>query len=69
MSESSARAASRLRTTPAPATDKSLNVQVFFGVFRYSRRAIELVWSTSQGLTIAIAALTVVAGALPAGVA
>jgi ATP-binding cassette subfamily B protein len=38
-------------------------------VFRYSRRAIELVWSTSRPLTVAIALLTVIAGALPAGVA
>ena len=44
-------------------------MQGFFGVFRYSRRAIELVWSTSRALTIGIAVLTVIAGALPAGVA
>ena len=54
---------------PGRAGEKSLNMQGFFGVFRYSRRAIELVWSTSRGLTLAIAALTVIAGALPAGVA
>lgn len=41
----------------------------FFGVFRYSRRAIELVWTTSRPLTIALAALTLLAGALPAAVA
>jgi ATP-binding cassette subfamily B protein len=41
----------------------------FFGVFRYSRRAIELVWTTSRALTLALAALTVVAGGLPALVA
>jgi ATP-binding cassette subfamily B protein len=41
----------------------------FFGVFRYSRRAIELVWTTSRVLTVALAALTLVAGALPAVVA
>src|SRR5690349_6663001 len=56
-------------TTPRAANEKPLNVHGFFGVFRYSRRAIELVWSTSRGLTLAIAALTVVAGALPAAVA
>ncbi len=38
-------------------------------MFKYSRRALELVWSTNRPLTIAIALLTVVAGALPAGVA
>ncbi len=41
----------------------------FFGVFRYSRRALELVWSTSRQLTVWLAVLTVIAGALPAAVA
>jgi ATP-binding cassette subfamily B protein len=58
------------RLTPAPGVgEKTLNVRGFFGVFRYSRRAIELVWSTSRPLTLAIAVLTVIAGALPAAVA
>ena len=58
------------RLSPAAGvTEKTVNVRGFFGVFRYSRRAIELVWSTSRGLTLAIAVLTVIAGALPAGVA
>jgi len=38
-------------------------------VFRYSGRALELVWSTSRELTIALALLTLTAGLLPAGVA
>ena len=41
----------------------------YLGVFRYTRRAIDLVWSTSRALTIAFAALTVAAGLLPAGAA
>ncbi len=41
----------------------------FFGVFRYSRRAIELVWSTNRPLTLALAGLTLIAGVLPASVA
>jgi ATP-binding cassette, subfamily B, bacterial len=41
----------------------------FAGVFRYSGRALELVWSTSRPLTIALALLTLLAGLLPAGVA
>ena len=41
----------------------------FFGVFRYSRRALELVWTTSRPLTIGLALLTVIAGVLPAAVA
>jgi ATP-binding cassette, subfamily B, bacterial len=43
--------------------------QSFFGVFRYSRRAIELVWTTNRGLTIALAILTLLAGVLPVSVA
>jgi ATP-binding cassette subfamily B protein len=38
-------------------------------VFRYGRHALELAWTTSRGLTIALLALTIVAGLLPAGVA
>ena len=41
----------------------------FFGVFGYSRRAMELVWTTSRQLSIALAVLTLIAGALPAAVA
>jgi len=41
----------------------------FFGVFRYSRRALELVWATSGRLTVALAILTLVAGVLPAAMA
>ena len=39
------------------------------GVFAYSRRAIELVWTTSRALTLTLAVLTVLAGVLPAGIA
>jgi ATP-binding cassette, subfamily B, bacterial len=46
-----------------------VTVRGFFGVFKYSRRAIELVWSTSQGLTLCLGALTIIAGVLPASVA
>ncbi|TAL86267.1 MAG: ABC transporter ATP-binding protein [Rhodanobacter sp.] len=38
-------------------------------MFRFSGRALELVWSTSRSLTIALALLTIAAGLLPAGVA
>ncbi len=41
----------------------------FFGVFRYSRRAIELVWTTNGRLTIVLALLTLTAGVLPAAMA
>jgi len=41
----------------------------YLGVFRYSRRAVELVWSTNRVLTVSMALLTLLAGVLPAGVA
>ncbi|MCY1010743.1 ABC transporter ATP-binding protein [Nannocystis pusilla] len=41
----------------------------FLGVFRYGRRAVELVWSTSKPLTVALAVLTLVVGLLPAAAA
>src|SRR5580658_5991706 len=48
---------------------EAFTVRAFFGVFRYSRRALELVWSTNARLTVALALLTLVAGILPACVA
>ncbi|MEH1896911.1 MAG: ABC transporter ATP-binding protein [Nostoc sp.] len=37
-------------------------------VFRYSGRAVSLVWTTSRSLTILLASLTIVAGLLPAAI-
>jgi ATP-binding cassette subfamily B protein len=52
-----------------PAAPEALTLRSFFGVFRYSRRALELVWSTNRHLTVALGAVTLVAGVLPASVA
>ena len=41
----------------------------YLGVFRYTGRAMGLVWQTSRLLTAAFAALTVVAGLLPGAIA
>jgi ATP-binding cassette subfamily B protein len=41
----------------------------FFGVFRYSRRALGLVWQTNRRLTVVLGLLTLIAGVLPAAVA
>ncbi len=57
---------SRRHATP-PAAPKL--ARGFFGVFGYSRRALELVWSTSPRLSISLGVLTVLAGTLPAAVA
>jgi ATP-binding cassette subfamily B protein len=51
---------------PAPNREVLLG---FFGVFRYSRRAIELVWETNRILLVAMGVLTLGAGLLPASVA
>jgi len=39
------------------------------GVFGYSRRALDLVWTTSRTLTLVLAVLTIIAGVLPAAIA
>ncbi|MGD9582201.1 MAG: ABC transporter ATP-binding protein [Lysobacterales bacterium] len=43
--------------------------QGFAGAFRFSGRALHLVWQTSRGLSIALGLLTLGAGLLPAGIA
>ena len=52
------------RAQPAP--PPSSRLAAFFGVFRYSRRALALVWQTSRPLTIGLAVCTLIAGVLPA---
>lgn len=54
---------------PPLATDSNPPPKRFSDVFRYSRRALELVWSTSRRLALIFALLTLVAGVLPAAVA
>ncbi len=41
----------------------------FFSVFRYTRRALELVWATNRKLTVFLILVTVMAGVLPSLVA
>ena len=53
----------------AAGASEAFTLRGFFGVFRYSRRALELVWSTNHALTLALALLTLIAGILPASVA
>ncbi|MFQ3187623.1 MAG: ATP-binding cassette subfamily B protein, partial [Marinomonas primoryensis] len=50
--------------SPKNTVDKNM-----LGVFRYSRRAINLVWQTSPSLTIGLALATLIAGVLPAAMA
>src|SRR3984885_11993798 len=52
----------------APAANREVLLG-FFGVFRYSRRAVQLVWQTNRAVLLAMALLTLAAGLCPAGVA
>jgi len=56
-------------SAPVPPSAPGTSLRGFFGVFRYSRRAMALVWSTNRGLTVVIGTLTLLAGVLPAGIA
>jgi ATP-binding cassette, subfamily B, bacterial len=56
-------------TTPKSAGKPQSPWRNMFSVFAFSQRALGLVWTTSRPLTVAIALLTLVAGALPAGIA
>src|SRR5215469_11517934 len=64
-----ARALTRRAGSAPPEGSPGFTLPGFFSVFRYSRRALELVWSTNRRLTIALAVFTVIAGVLPTGVA
>ena len=57
--------------TPPPDTPEqdAGPIRRFLGVFRYSRRAIELVWTTNWRLAVLIGVATLVAGLLPAAAA
>ena len=55
---------------PAPSDKDSPSLlSRFFGVFRYSREALGLVWTTDKRLTFILAALTVIAGVVPGAIA
>jgi len=54
---------------PPPGPPPEATTRGFLGVFRYSRRAMELVWTTNRRLTVALALLTLLAGVLPAAMA
>ena len=54
---------------PPSAEGQGLSPSQFFGVFRYSKRAIDLVWKTNRRLTVGFALATLVAAVLPAAAA
>jgi ATP-binding cassette, subfamily B, bacterial len=47
----------------------SQNIRQSLSVFRYGGRALQLVWTTSQSLTVALALLALVGGLLPGAIA
>jgi ATP-binding cassette, subfamily B, bacterial len=59
----------RTGSRSAPAGAAPDGIRGFFSVFRYSGRAIQLVWSTSAVLSVALGLLTIITGVLPAGIA
>ncbi len=60
--------AAHKRLAPPPAAT-SLRLRDLWGVFGYARRALGLVWATSRGVTIALAAGAVLAGLAPIAMA
>ena len=56
-------------TAAAHDKNKTSSISRFFGVFRFSREALTLVWTTDKRLTFVLFALTVFAGVLPGGIA
>ncbi|MBI3929273.1 MAG: ABC transporter ATP-binding protein [Armatimonadetes bacterium] len=48
---------------------KNGTLNQFLGLWEYTRRAVELVWSTSPRMAVVYGCLTLIAGTLPAGVA
>ena len=53
---------------PAPSPSRA-RLEQWLGVFRYTGRALSLVWSTNRKVTTWLGLLSLVAGVLPAGVA
>ncbi|MET0290811.1 MAG: ABC transporter ATP-binding protein [Steroidobacteraceae bacterium] len=54
---------------PPPVTDTPSLPREFLAVFRYSRRALSILWSTNPKLGLVLAACTLVVGSLPAAAA
>jgi ATP-binding cassette subfamily B protein len=57
------------RHAPAGGDPPRPGLDGYLGFWRYSRRAVALVWSTHRALTVALGLLTLAAGLMPAGVA
>jgi ATP-binding cassette subfamily B protein len=60
--------ASYLSTSAEPSKPRR-GLRETLAVFQYSRRAVELVWTTSRAMTLALVVLAVIAGLLPGAIA
>jgi ATP-binding cassette subfamily B protein len=60
---------SRLAKEPAIHGESLNSPRQFFGVFKYTARALELLWGTSKKLAFLLGFCTILAGLLPSGVA
>lgn len=58
-----------MSAAPPTPDDSPPGIGGYLSVFRYSRRAVDLVWTTSRPLTVALIVLTLLGGLLPAGIA
>ena len=59
----------KLAKEPAIHGESLNSPRQFFGVFKYSKRALELLWTTSKPLSLLLGFCTILAGVLPSGVA
>ncbi len=57
------------RRAPDPDAKGDRPIVEYLGVFKFSRRALELVWTTSRALTLGFALATLIGGLLPVGIA
>jgi ATP-binding cassette subfamily B protein len=59
----------KLAKEPAIHGESLNSPRQFFGVFKYSKRALDLLWTTSKPLSLLLGFCTILAGILPSGVA
>ncbi|MCA9620595.1 MAG: ABC transporter ATP-binding protein, partial [Myxococcales bacterium] len=64
-----AKSRKRRRGPSSKGPEASQGLRDYLEVFRYSRRAMELVWATSRPLSVALGVLSLLLGVVPAGIA
>ena len=56
-------------SVPDSSRSQRVGVRRLYGVLRYTGRAMQLVWATNRSLAVLLAALSLILGLLPAGIA